>query len=469
MKKLVLGLMMALAAIVAFADPSVTINRAVTDNPWESEKGKITVDYSLSGIVARYQFKYKVAFDVTVKKETRGITNDWAKLTDGAATKSIDTAALFGKETVDKDAEISITLIKKQIPAGQLWENGPIWAEANLGESEVQDHPEYGAFYTCYKADADVKLLLGDEWRVPSKEDFDKLADASYCARTWDGTRKGWTFTGLGDYSSNSIFLPAAGYDLGRGREMAGNEGTYWSSVVENPYVAWYLSFREGVVKTDSIAAGNGFSVRAVRDNCDGIELVVATAKTKFWLGPGCESCPWAAGEGVTAYVRDQTLYLKGEGKVAEFAGGAPWVEYDDMLTGIGPLPRAITIPASVAATLPISVGSVIPEDMVLVSKESIQAAKAEIVNIANGMVYLGVSVLSNADITASSANWAPVKFTKDTQIGLSADGTKLILPIPVAAQQGFMILQSGDAKVSEGGVRVPVTGEPWYKPTVED
>ena len=59
----------------------------------------------------------------------------------------------------------------------------------------------------------------------------------------------------------------------------------------------------------------------------------------------------------------------------------------------------------------------------------------------------LGVSVCSNADIIASTANWAPVKFTPDTKIGLSADGTKLILPIPVAAQQGFMILQSGEAK----------------------
>ena len=110
-----------------------------------------------------------------------------------------------------------------------------------------------------------------------------------------------------------------------------------------------------------------------------------------------------------------------------------------------------------------------VPESSIVVSKESIQAAKAMTVQIVNGQVALGVSVCSNADITASTANWAPVKFTKDTQIGLSADGTKLILPIPVAAQQGFMILQSGDAKVSEGEVRGPVIGEPWYKPTVED
>lgn len=95
-----------------------------------------------------------------------------------------------------------------------------------------------------------------------------------------------------------------------------------------------------------------------------------------------------------------------------------------------------------------------VSEDSVVVTKESIQAAKAETVQIVNGQVALGVSVLSNADITVSTANWAPVKFTKDTQIGLSEDGTKLILPIPVAAQQGFMILQSGDVKAvpSDGG-----------------
>ena len=96
----------------------------------------------------------------------------------------------------------------------------------------------------------------------------------------------------------------------------------------------------------------------------------------------------------------------------------------------------------------------VVNEGEIAVTKESIQAAKAETVEIVGGMVYLGVSVLSNSDITASTANWAPVKFTEDTQIGLSADGTKLVLPIPVAAQQGFMILQSGDAKA------VPADGE---------
>ena len=110
----------------------------------------------------------------------------------------------------------------------------------------------------------------------------------------------------------------------------------------------------------------------------------------------------------------------------------------------------------------------VVNEGEIAVTKESLQAAKAETVEIVGGMVYLGVSVLSNSDITASTTSWAPVKFTKDTTIYVTTDGTKLILPIPASAKQGFMILQSGDAKVSEGGYG-PVIGEPWYKPTVED
>ena len=103
----------------------------------------------------------------------------------------------------------------------------------------------------------------------------------------------------------------------------------------------------------------------------------------------------------------------------------------------------------------------VVKEDEIAVKKESIQAAKAEMVEIVGGMVYLGVSVLSNSDITASTA-WAPVKFTEDTQIGLTADGTKLVLPIPVAAQQGFMILQSGDAKAVPSDIMTDDGSNSW-------
>ena len=89
----------------------------------------------------------------------------------------------------------------------------------------------------------------------------------------------------------------------------------------------------------------------------------------------------------------------------------------------------------------------ILKEGEIAVTKESIQAAKAETISIANNEVRLGVSVMSNANITAEIAEWGKVKFDENTKVGLSEDGTQLIISIPVAAQQGFMILQSGDAK----------------------
>ena len=109
----------------------------------------------------------------------------------------------------------------------------------------------------------------------------------------------------------------------------------------------------------------------------------------------------------------------------------------------------------------------VVQEGEIAVTKESLQTAKAETVQIVDGVVYLGVSVLSNSDITASTA-WAPVKFPAGTQIGLTADGTKLIIPVPAAAQSGFMILQSGEGKiVTSGGGPTPTSD--YVRPDIPD
>ncbi len=89
----------------------------------------------------------------------------------------------------------------------------------------------------------------------------------------------------------------------------------------------------------------------------------------------------------------------------------------------------------------------VIGGDDIVVKKESITAANAETISIVNNEVQLGVSVLSNSNITAEIANWGKVKFTKDTKVTLNEDGTKLIISIPVSTQQGFIILQSGEGK----------------------
>ena len=182
---------------------------------------------------------------------------------------------------------------------------------------------------------------------------------------------------------------------------------------------------------------------------------------------------PWVGGDSVTVWTNGTTLVIEGMGAMSNFANAAsvPWAGIANEVTAVtiaagvtkvganafAGFAEKVPVSGLTATVLNNSVSAsepIIPDNMVLVTKESIEAAKAETAQIVNGQIELGVSVCSNADITASTANWAPVKFTKDTQIGLSADGTKLVLPIPVAAQQGFMILQSGGAKAvpSDGG-----------------
>lgn len=179
-----------------------------------------------------------------------------------------------------------------------------------------------------------------------------------------------------------------------------------------------------------ALVAGAGMFANAAE------KKVVAMADADFWLGPGCESCPWAIGEGVTAYIKDRGLYLLGEGDVAE----APWAEYDDELDGIGPLSRSITIPASVLTTLPITVtGGAEPSG-------AVSGAEPETVRIVDGKVLLGVSVCTNGDLTAATEDWEPAAIE---EAKVEEDGT-VTLTVPATAEKGFMFLKSKGADPSD-------------------
>ena len=204
---------------------------------------------------------------MTADGQTASTTNDviTRRPADGEEWKAIDTAALFGKQVADPQAKVKVQLlaINPKTWGVQLWKDGPFWAETNLGDSEVQDHPDYGALYKFANADAAVKSLLGQEWRVPSKDDFDKLIKTSYCTRKWDTVRSGWIFTGATEgFTDKSIFLPTAGNDeFGKGRGSAGELGLYWSS-----QSGISLEIKATVMQVDAgIGLSRALSVRAVR------------------------------------------------------------------------------------------------------------------------------------------------------------------------------------------------------------
>lgn len=162
----------------------------------------------------------------------------------------------------------------------QLWDKGPKFAEYNVGARSATD---YGGLY-CWgmitdkdskgegrKGDEDLSgnndtatMIWGENWRMPTKEEFDNLIANCTVERTNLYGLDGCKFTGKGDYSSNSVFLPAAGCcDYGTVGYQGGC-GFYWSSTYDDSLHAYGLYFDGGDQWVNSVTRSKGCSVRAV-------------------------------------------------------------------------------------------------------------------------------------------------------------------------------------------------------------
>ncbi len=210
----------------------------------------------------------------------------------------------------------------------QLWENGPYWAECNVGASKPEEYGYYfwwgdtvgytrsGGTWTddywyngvtwvsstgqqmssspftyssCPTYEKDNSALqsagyidstgnlvaahdaatahLGSPWRMPTDAEFSALI--SNCTTEWT-TRNGVygrLVTGKGDYADRSIFLPAAGYGYDSNLGGPGSHGLYWSSTPYSgdSYNAWSLDFYSGYFCRDYYYRYYGQSVRPVR------------------------------------------------------------------------------------------------------------------------------------------------------------------------------------------------------------
>ena len=99
---------------------------------------------------------------------------------------------------------------------------------------------------------------------MPTKAELDGLLANCDVAWTTVNGVNGRKFTGKGDYASNSVFLPAAGFcDHGDVFDQ-GFSGYYWSSTPLGSYYAFYLYFTSGYQVVYNDYRFYGFSVRAV-------------------------------------------------------------------------------------------------------------------------------------------------------------------------------------------------------------
>ena len=206
----------------------------------------------------------------------------------------------------------------------QLWENGPYWAETNIGADEAWDSGYYfwwgdtigykrvndawvatdGSssnfeFYnnpismtTCQKVSIlrnsgwiitkdDENYLVpehdaahvqwGGDWRMPTGQEIDELREK--CEWTWTTTNGviGYIVRGRGDYASSSVFIPAAGCgdeaeltDVGMDGFWSSN--TYWhdSTSDSDSFYSKYLSFNSTYQSTASFYRYYGRPIRPV-------------------------------------------------------------------------------------------------------------------------------------------------------------------------------------------------------------
>ena len=211
----------------------------------------------------------------------------------------------------------------------QLWENGPYWAECNVGASTPEEYgyyfwwgdtvgyvhtdvtvtssstyysvtwtlstgeqiadgytplkpPTYGKDNAALLAegyiDATSNLAaahdaatanLGSPWRMPTDAELSALHDN--CDATWITTNEvpGILFTGRGDYAGRSIFLPAAGYGIERHLCYPDSRACVWSSTPGASDRAWIFQFYSGGWAHVDEYRNKVVPVRPVRDPTD--------------------------------------------------------------------------------------------------------------------------------------------------------------------------------------------------------
>ena len=103
----------------------------------------------------------------------------------------------------------------------------------------------------------------GNDWRMPTKAEWQELYNHTICTRTTQNGVNGRLFTAS---NGNSLFVPAAGFRNGSSLSLAGSYGSYRSSSLftSTPYNEWFFFFNS----TDYyMYMGNrsyGFTVRPV-------------------------------------------------------------------------------------------------------------------------------------------------------------------------------------------------------------
>ncbi len=165
-----------------------------------------------------------------------------------------------------------------------------LWAETNIGAESASDYGSYFAWgettaktdfndtydtalstkyttggATLESSDDAATVNWGEGARMPTKAEQDELRG---CNGTWTtrNSVNGCQVTGTGDYTANSIFLPAAGGIYASKTIGLGQDAIYWSSELSEGQSAHVIYFKSDTQAAAAYSRDGGLPVRAVAE-----------------------------------------------------------------------------------------------------------------------------------------------------------------------------------------------------------
>ena len=150
--------------------------------------------------------------------------------------------------------------------AFQLWENGPYFADRNVGATSATDQGTTMTFTDAVKTGAEYEW--GANWCTPTTDQMDELLKSATtagskkvkCEYGKEGSTYGFKFTDKeAGYTGTSVFFPAQG-----GRSGSGSAG-YWSATVRSQPDYMLLKYsRQWGSGLKSADQGSSYLVRPV-------------------------------------------------------------------------------------------------------------------------------------------------------------------------------------------------------------
>ena len=166
-----------------------------------------------------------------------------------------DWASKFDKKNTKEETDI--LAVDLGLPSGTKWADRNLCAEAPEASGaffrwgEVEPYTPLSPAYEFQNAGMDIcgtkydaaTVMLGERWRMPTKEQVEELVDE--CTWEWvtKGEVEGMQVTGK---NGNHIFFPATGYNYLKDAALwrKGHSGRCWSGTPSTKYNAYLLGFR---------------------------------------------------------------------------------------------------------------------------------------------------------------------------------------------------------------------------------